>query len=102
MECTGEMHNKPQHFLSSYTGDYNNELYGKIQIRMEKDHLFIQFETKPDLNATLEYMDEGEWLLKYNNIVYGMFEVKFDIIGRKSKITDDQTKSICGNRSVCV
>ena len=80
-----EMHNKPQLSLSSYTGDYNNELYGKIHIRAEKDHLFIQFDTKPDLNATLEYMDEGEWLLKYNNIVYGRFAVNFEMSGGKVK-----------------
>ena len=80
-----EKHNKPQLSLGSYTGDYNNILYGKIHIRTEKDHLFIQFDTKPDLNATLEYMDEGEWLLKYNNIVYGRFAVNFDLSGGKVK-----------------
>ena len=62
--------------LASYSGDYNNMLYGKIHISQEKNHLLIHFETKPDLNATLEYMDEGEWLLKYNNIVYGRFSGK--------------------------
>jgi CubicO group peptidase (beta-lactamase class C family) len=71
--------------LSAYTGVYSNILYGKIRIRQEKDHLFIQFETKPDLNAKLEYMDKGEWLLTYNNIVYGIFQVSFDINGKKVK-----------------
>jgi len=80
-----DMHNKPRLSLSSYTGDYDNVLYGKIHISQEKDHLFIQFDTKPDLNATLEYMDEGEWLLKYNNIVYGRFAVNFDLSGGKVK-----------------
>jgi CubicO group peptidase (beta-lactamase class C family) len=80
-----EMHNKPPLSLVSYSGDYNNILYGKIHISQEKDHLLIQFDTKPDLNATLEYMDEGEWLLKYNNIVYGQFAVNFDLSGGKVK-----------------
>jgi CubicO group peptidase (beta-lactamase class C family) len=80
-----QMHNKTSLSLSSYTGDYSNTLYGKIHINVEKDHLFIQFDTKPDLNATLEYMDEGEWLLKYNNIVYGRFAVNFDLSGGKVK-----------------
>ena len=80
-----EMHNKPQLSLASYSGDYNNILYGKIHISQEKDHLLIQFDTKPDLNATLEYMDEGEWLLKYNNIVYGRFAVNFELSGGKVK-----------------
>jgi CubicO group peptidase (beta-lactamase class C family) len=78
-----EMHNQPPLTLSAYAGDYTNILYGKIHISQEKDHLLIQFETKPDLNATLEYMDEGSWLLKYNNVVYGRFSVRFDLSGNK-------------------
>jgi CubicO group peptidase (beta-lactamase class C family) len=80
-----EMKNKPRLSLVAYTGDYNNTLYGKIHISQEKNHLFIRFDTKPDLNATLEYMDEGEWLLKYNNIVYGQFAVNFALSDGKVK-----------------
>ena len=80
-----EMNNKPPFSLATYTGVYRNELYGKIHVSQAKNHLFIQFETKPDLNATLEYMDEGEWLLKYNNVLYGVFQVKFEISGGKVK-----------------
>ncbi len=54
-----EMHNKPQLSLGSYTGDYNNTLYGKIHISAEKDHLFIQFDTKPDLNANAGIYGRG-------------------------------------------
>ena len=81
------MNNKPPYPLSAFTGFYSNTLYGKINISEENNHLVIKFETKPDLSATLEYMDEGEWLMKYNNIVYGMFSVKFDI-------SDNRVKSI--------
>ncbi len=77
--------NNPELPLTAYTGEYTNTLYGKIRISQEKNDLFIHFETKPDLTATLEYMDNGDWLLKYNNIVYGVFQVKFDISGKKVK-----------------
>ena len=30
-------------------------------------------------------MDKGEWLLTYKNILYGIFQVKFDISGNKVK-----------------
>jgi CubicO group peptidase (beta-lactamase class C family) len=80
-----EMHNKPPFPLTSYAGDYTNTLYGKIHVSIEKDHLLIHFETKPDLTATLEYMDEGEWLLKYSNVLYGVFQVDFEISGGKVK-----------------
>jgi CubicO group peptidase (beta-lactamase class C family) len=76
---------KPELPLAAYSGDYTNQLYGKIHIRPEKNHLFIQFETKPDLNATLEYMDQGEWLLRYNNVLYGVFSVKFLVSGAQVK-----------------
>ena len=80
-----EMHNQARLSLPAYTGDYTNTLYGKIHISLDKNHLLIQFETKPDLTATLEYMDEGEWLLKYNNVVYGIFAVNFELSGGKVK-----------------
>ena len=77
---------KPAAFpLSSYTGVYTNTLYGKIHITQEKNHLLIRFETKPDLNATLEYMDHGEWLMVYNNILYGIFQVSFEVAGGRIK-----------------
>lgn len=75
--------NKPEIPLSGYTGVYKNTLYGKIQISQSNNQLMIHYETKPDLSATLDYMDNGEWLLTYNNILYGIFQVKFEISGNK-------------------
>jgi CubicO group peptidase (beta-lactamase class C family) len=77
--------NKPELLLSSYTGVYANTLYGKIRITQANNQLVIHYETKPDLSATLDYMDDGEWLLTYNNILYGIFSVKFDISGGRIK-----------------
>ena len=71
--------------IASYTGVYSNTLYGKIKISQEKNHLVIHYDIKPDLSATLEYMDKGEWLMTYNNILYGIFMVKFDLITGKVK-----------------
>ena len=70
----------------AYTGNYTNTLYGKIRLSKEQDHLIIHFLTKPDLTAKLEYMDNGEWLLRYNNILYGIFQVKFDIKNGSGKL----------------
>ncbi|MEJ0080367.1 MAG: serine hydrolase domain-containing protein [Puia sp.] len=71
--------------LSAYVGEYSNTLYGKVHIIQAGDRLEIHYETKPDLSATLDYMDNGEWLLRYNNILYGIFRVKFDISGSRVK-----------------
>jgi hypothetical protein len=77
--------NKTELPLRAYTGDYTNTLYGRIHISDTEGRLLIKYETKPDLSATLDYMDNGEWLLRYNNILYGIFKVKFDLSGARVK-----------------
>jgi hypothetical protein len=75
--------NKPELPLAAYAGVYTNELYGAITISQIGKQLKINFSTKPDLSATLDYMDNGEWLMSYNNIEYGIFSIKFDLSGGK-------------------
>jgi CubicO group peptidase (beta-lactamase class C family) len=77
--------NKTEIPLSAYTGIYKNTLYGKIHVSQAGGRLEVHYDTKPDLSATLDYMDHGEWLLRYNNILYGIFKVKFDVSGSKVK-----------------
>jgi CubicO group peptidase (beta-lactamase class C family) len=77
--------NKPRLPLSAYSGTYTNELYGPITISQTGKRLKINFSTKPDLSATLDYMDNGEWLMQYNNIEYGIFTISFDTKNGKVK-----------------
>jgi hypothetical protein len=87
--------NKPALPLSSYTGLYNNELYGPVTITQSGNGLKISFSAKPDLWATLDYMDNGEWLMQYNNIEYGIFSIRFDITGNKVKsVTTKQNEFV--------
>ncbi len=82
---------KPSLPLSGYIGTYINTLYGKIHISQNQNKLIIRYETKPDLSATLEYMDHDEWMLRYNNILYGIFQTTFDILDHKvSSLTTAQ------------
>jgi hypothetical protein len=60
-------------------------LYGPITISQTGKRLKINFSTKPDLSATLDYMDNGEWLMQYNNIEYGIFTISFDTKNGKVK-----------------
>jgi CubicO group peptidase (beta-lactamase class C family) len=76
---------KPDLAMPAYTGVYTHELYGNITISQTGNRLQINFAAKPDLSATLSFMDNGEWLMQYNNIEYGIFAVKFDIAGGKVK-----------------
>lgn len=70
---------KPDAPLASYTGVYSNKLYGNITVTNTGNRLKVTFGIKPDLSATLDYMDGGEWLLEYSNIEYGIFPTKFKI-----------------------
>lgn len=79
----------------AYTGEYTNTLYGPIHISLLGNGLKINFRAKPDLTATLHYMDNGEWLMEYNNIEYGIFPVRFEISNGKVKsITTRQNEFV--------
>jgi CubicO group peptidase (beta-lactamase class C family) len=70
---------KPPNSLEAYTGTYENELYGPITIETGKEGkgLLINFKGHHNLQAKLQYMDNDEWLLTYNHLVFGIFPVKF-------------------------
>jgi CubicO group peptidase (beta-lactamase class C family) len=69
--------------LDAYTGEYTNELYGSMTIRKRENRLAIRFNSHSNLTATLDYMDNDEWLLQYDNIEYGIFSIKFRLLNEK-------------------
>ena len=74
---------KPTTELKKYVGNYNNELYGPINITQNKNDLLIHFYNTKNLTATLQYMDNDEWLMTYSNIAFGIFPLKFKITNGK-------------------
>ena len=68
---------KPALDLKNYTGNYKNELYGPISVSADKKDLVIHFTGTRDLTATLQYMDNDEWLMTYSNPAFGIFPLKF-------------------------
>lgn len=74
--------------LTAFTGTYKHPLYGSIRIEANKDKLLIRFNGHQQLSATLQYLDNGEWLMTYNNIAYGIFATRFtEEAGKISGIT---------------
>ncbi|MDE3235265.1 MAG: serine hydrolase [Bacteroidota bacterium] len=70
--------NTPSLPLTAYTGTYKNELYGTISITAkDKGLLFIKFNGHNNLTASLQYMDNNEWMLSYNNAAFGIFSTSF-------------------------
>jgi CubicO group peptidase (beta-lactamase class C family) len=74
---------KPAIPLSAFCGMYVNELYGPLTISADGNNLHIKFENHADLAAKLEYMDNDEWLITYNNAAFGIFPLKFKTEGGK-------------------
>lgn len=82
---------KPSLAYDDYAGEYYNELYGKLSIKQDAGKLKLKFHSHNNLTAIMEYMDNDEWLLKYDNIEYGIFSVKFT--ADKSKVVSIDIKA---------
>lgn len=74
---------KPVSELKNYAGNYSNELYGPISISQDKKNLLVHFTNTTNLTATLQYMDNDEWLMTYSNPAFGVFPMKFITINGK-------------------
>jgi CubicO group peptidase (beta-lactamase class C family) len=75
--------NKPAQPLKYYIGNYSNDLFGEVNVSQQKNGLLIRFPNNNNLSATLEYMDNDEWLLTYSNPAFGVFPLKFALIDGK-------------------
>jgi len=69
--------NKPKLPLNAYTGTYENQLYGTIDIIEDAGFLRAKFNSHRNLTATLQYMDNDQWMISFNPMMYGIFATKF-------------------------
>lgn len=79
---------KPSLPLQSYAGTYKNQLFGEIEISVTGNDLKISFPNNRNLAATLQYMDNGQWLMTYNNPAFGIFPLTFKTEGNRVLSTD--------------
>ena len=79
--------NKPDN-LDQFTGDYDNELYGRISISRDGDKLKMNFSKHPNLTASLEYMDNNSFMMTYSNIAYGIFAANFKMANGKANAVE--------------
>ena len=61
----------------AYAGHYINTLYGSMDIHLRDGRLALVFNGHDNLTASMDYMDNGQWLLHYDNIEYGIFSTQF-------------------------
>jgi CubicO group peptidase (beta-lactamase class C family) len=72
--------------LETYTGTYENEVYGRIEIKLENRSLNIYFSNHPDLVGSLEHIRNNNFLCTYSNPIMGIVEVPFAI--NSGKVTE--------------
>jgi CubicO group peptidase (beta-lactamase class C family) len=70
--------------LKKLEGEYFNEVYGKVTIKIQNGLPEVSFEHHPLLTATLEYLEGNSFLCTYSNPTYGI--KKADVVFEKDKI----------------
>jgi CubicO group peptidase (beta-lactamase class C family) len=70
----------PSIAIENYAGVYSNPVYGEIKMKANgNNQLNVEFTHHAKLSATLTYLGNDDWELRYNNIGYGIFKTKFAI-----------------------
>ena len=72
--------NKPSLKLASYSGKYHNEVYGEIDIVVDKKKLNIYFSNHPSLIGHLEHIQDDTYLCTYTDPAMGIVEIPFNIV----------------------
>lgn len=72
--------------IEKYAGKYENEVYGKIEVKLENGKLNIYFSNHPDLVGKLEYIRNNNFLCTYSNPIMGIVKVPFST--KNGKVTE--------------
>jgi len=75
-----ELKNRPSLKIGSYAGKYHNEVYGDIDIVVEKKKLNIYFSNHPNLIGHLEHLQDDNYLCTYTDPIMGIVEIPFNIV----------------------
>ncbi len=59
------MQNKPSLSLVNYSGIYENEIYGEVEVNIADGLLTLNLEHHPDLKATLQHIIDDRFLCSY-------------------------------------
>lgn len=71
--------------LAEYAGEYEHELYGKMNIKVENGKLIMRFEHHKDLYGTLEPLGGNRFLCTYSASLYGIRVLPFTVENGKVK-----------------
>lgn len=79
--------NQPPLPLDQFTGEYSNEVYGKISITKNNDHLILHFSNHAILTATLHYLKNNTFLCDYSDSIYGS-ALEFPFVLENGKVKE--------------
>jgi CubicO group peptidase (beta-lactamase class C family) len=83
--------------LAKYAGTYTHPLYGSMTVTDKGNALHLKFNTHADLSASLSPLDKDEWLLRFDNIEYGIFTTKFAVKNNKVLSVDIKVNDFVEN-----
>lgn len=83
--------NAPSLPLSAFAGDYFNNVYGDMKIVNENNQLKLIFQHHTTLTATLQYMDNNEFLLTWSHPGYGKFAAP--VVIKDGKVVSIEVKA---------
>lgn len=65
--------------LEDFSGKYENEVYGYIDLTVSESHLEMKFQHHSKLIGKLEFINENRFLCTYSDPTYGFKIIPFDI-----------------------
>jgi hypothetical protein len=71
--------------ITAYTGEYEHNVYGKMNIKLEDNKLIMRFEHHKGRYGTLEPLGGNRFFCTYNDPLYGMKKLEFTVTGTKVK-----------------
>jgi hypothetical protein len=76
---------KPALALTAYTGNYQHEVYGNMNIKLENNKLVMRFEHHNRRYGTLEPLGGNRFLCTYSDPIYGVKVLPFTVEDGKVK-----------------
>jgi CubicO group peptidase (beta-lactamase class C family) len=70
---------KPALPLAAYAGHYQNEVYGNIEVKLEKGKLNVYFSHHPRLIGKLDPLGANDFLCTYSDAEYGVHPTPFTV-----------------------
>ena len=74
-----QLKNETSLSLNKFTGDYSNDVYGRITLKLKNEVLNISFSNHPNLRAKLEHLQDDNFLCTFSIPIFGTTEMPFKV-----------------------